>query len=482
VLRVLNQGSAPAPTCSVTLPFPSGLDPVGNPPFVGTPPAGTNWDGVNHLLTWSGSPPPFGEVAVTLRARVVPGACQAPLDASGGVGSCSGGLDAHLTALAVPQPPAGAHVLIEEAYSGTSTLRPGVDPAPVGELCFPADELTGMDRGPAGDVWLTGLPPVIHYDPHTLEFRIYSDAFMSDTLGVSTIADCAVDPADSSVIFSGYVAGIGMRVVRYQPTTGQVTTLYSESSFLYGLGQHVAVDGAGRVLLLAGQRVVRVTPGVPGPPEVFTDTSVETFTSMCLDVSGDLLLTSMDYVADDRRLKSLGSANGTFTEIADLDPVSGLYGFEGLDVRPDGSLVAGQFYGELYAMVRTPAFAKNYLATASAQIADLEYVDGPASVAVGPSAGDGPPALTFAEPAPNPARGSTRLRWALPAGGVVSLGVFDLAGRRVRTLADGTFGPGWHECAWDGRDDAGRAVGAGMYFAQLLAGAERRTVKVVLAR
>lgn len=482
VLRVVNSEPDPAPVCDVTVPFPAGLEPVGNPPFVGTPPPGASWDDPSRLLGWTGSPPPNGEVAVTVRARVASGACRAQVDATGSHGSCSGGLDAGLTVLAVPEPPPGAHALIESAYDGTRTFRPGVDPAPVGELCFPAEYLSGMDRGPDGDVWLTGIPRVIRYNPATLAFRVYSEAFMTDTLGMSTIADCAVDPADSSVIFSGYLAGIGMRVKRYQPRTGQVTTLYSEPSFVYGLAQHVVVDPAGRIVLMSNEHVLRITPGTPGPPEVFTDASVETFTSMCLDTSGAYLLASMDYASNDRRLKSLDPATGAFTEIADLDPLAGLYGFEGMDVRADGTIVAGQYYGELYAMTRAPAFAKTHLASLAGELADLEWVNGSGGVDVPPAPGAPPAALALAPPAPNPARGTVRLRWALPATGHVTLEVFDLGGRRVRVLADGAFEPGMHERAWDGRDDAGRALGPGIYFARLLAGGATRTVKLVLAR
>lgn len=45
--------------------------------------------------------------------------------------------------------------------------------------------------------------------------------------------------------------------------------------------------------------------------------------------------------------------------------------------------------------------------------------------------------------------------------------IYDVAGRRVRTLADGEFTAGTHALAWDGTDDRGRLVGHGVYFAAL---------------
>ena len=49
-------------------------------------------------------------------------------------------------------------------------------------------------------------------------------------------------------------------------------------------------------------------------------------------------------------------------------------------------------------------------------------------------------------------------------GADVDVSVFDLAGRRVATLARGRFGPGAHVVPWDGRGADGSGARAGMYF------------------
>ena len=46
----------------------------------------------------------------------------------------------------------------------------------------------------------------------------------------------------------------------------------------------------------------------------------------------------------------------------------------------------------------------------------------------------------------------------------VSLTVYDVLGRRVRQVWDGPLGAGTHRFAWDGRDEAGKAVAAGVYI------------------
>lgn len=70
---------------------------------------------------------------------------------------------------------------------------------------------------------------------------------------------------------------------------------------------------------------------------------------------------------------------------------------------------------------------------------------------------------------PNPARGGTNLRYALEHSAAVDLSIFDVGGRQVRTLSRGSMDAGVHEVAWDGRDDAGRRLPAGVYTYRLQA-------------
>lgn len=83
---------------------------------------------------------------------------------------------------------------------------------------------------------------------------------------------------------------------------------------------------------------------------------------------------------------------------------------------------------------------------------------------------------------PNPFNPRTTLRFALPRDGAARLAVYDLAGRLVRTLADGNLPQGANEIAWDGRDAAGRPVGTGAYVARLEADAVEATTRLALLR
>ncbi len=83
---------------------------------------------------------------------------------------------------------------------------------------------------------------------------------------------------------------------------------------------------------------------------------------------------------------------------------------------------------------------------------------------------------------PNPFVGSTSLAFDVPTGGRARLAVFDISGRLVRTLVDGVMGPGRHPANWDGKDEQGRAVASGVYFARLEVGGEESGRKVLLMR
>ncbi|HET9888493.1 MAG TPA: PQQ-binding-like beta-propeller repeat protein [bacterium] len=85
----------------------------------------------------------------------------------------------------------------------------------------------------------------------------------------------------------------------------------------------------------------------------------------------------------------------------------------------------------------------------------------------------------FEAPWPNPSSALTDFRWSLPAAMKVRLRILDVSGRLVRKLADGRMEPGAHAVSWDGRDDSGEWVGAGVYFAWLEAGSSREAKKVV---
>jgi hypothetical protein len=83
---------------------------------------------------------------------------------------------------------------------------------------------------------------------------------------------------------------------------------------------------------------------------------------------------------------------------------------------------------------------------------------------------------------PNPANGPTAIRFALPKASPVLLEIFDVGGRRLRTLADGRMDAGIKSLVWDGRDGQGREAGSGIYFYKLQAGEFGGVRKITLVR
>ncbi|HBC46156.1 MAG TPA: hypothetical protein DCZ43_03850 [candidate division Zixibacteria bacterium] len=68
---------------------------------------------------------------------------------------------------------------------------------------------------------------------------------------------------------------------------------------------------------------------------------------------------------------------------------------------------------------------------------------------------------------PNPFRGTTAINFAVPNAGQYKLTVYDILGRKVKTLLDGYCSAGSGQIIWDGRDDAGGDISSGTYFARL---------------
>ena len=77
------------------------------------------------------------------------------------------------------------------------------------------------------------------------------------------------------------------------------------------------------------------------------------------------------------------------------------------------------------------------------------------------------PAAALSWPAPNPGHGSLLIPFALPAATPITLEIFDLRGRHLRTVAEGAFPAGAHAVLWDGRRSDGTRVSTGVYFYRL---------------
>jgi hypothetical protein len=93
-----------------------------------------------------------------------------------------------------------------------------------------------------------------------------------------------------------------------------------------------------------------------------------------------------------------------------------------------------------------------------------------------------PAPLRLAQNFPNPFNPETTIRFDLPRAMSVRLAVYDVQGREVARIADGSLPAGTHAVKWDGLDRGGHRVASGVYWYRLEAGEISLSRKMVLLK
>jgi choice-of-anchor B domain-containing protein len=202
----------------------------------------------------------------------------------------------------------------------------------------------------------------------------------------------------------------------------------------------------------------------------------------CADMAQGLVLVA--------HVGNSGFISGTVTSAANGQPIPGAIvnvpGFYNESVATDAS---GNYVFEL------PSGATTVIVSALGFDSDNSSVTIPVggtvthNVALGSGAtgvGNGSQAagvVTVSSAWPNPARdGGSAFDLALPSEANLRADVYDLSGRRIRSLASGVYAAGRHTIHWDARDDAGQQVAAGTYLYRIEAAGQARSVKTTLVR
>ena len=107
-------------------------------------------------------------------------------------------------------------------------------------------------------------------------------------------------------------------------------------------------------------------------------------------------------------------------------------------------------------------------------------VDLSTPTAVGESAGVTPSDFHLKQNYPNPFNPSTVIPYRLAADGHATLSIYNSVGQHVRLLVDADQRPGSHTARWNGTDDRGKNVAAGVYFYRLISGEKHQVRKMVL--
>ena len=150
-------------------------------------------------------------------------------------------------------------------------------------------------------------------------------------------------------------------------------------------------------------------------------------------------------------------------------------------------LLAAPAAGEWIVRVRgasVPLGPQGYAVVVNGALGTRDLVTHPEpDPAVSQAARARPPGeLRIDDVTPNPFRLSTTIRFQVPDASPVTVDVYDLQGRRVRELLARSLEAGEQRVTWDGRDDAGARVSAGVYFVRMRAGGAERIVKTALLR
>jgi hypothetical protein len=83
---------------------------------------------------------------------------------------------------------------------------------------------------------------------------------------------------------------------------------------------------------------------------------------------------------------------------------------------------------------------------------------------------------------PNPFNSTTKIMYQLPGVGDVKLSIYNPMGQEVRTLVEDTKQAGYHEIFWDGKDDAGKEAGSGVYIVRIESNRFVSSKKIVFLR
>ena len=212
---------------------------------------------------------------------------------------------------------------------------------------------------------------------------------------------------------------------------------------------------------------------------VTTPNTGSVFGIAVLNAEGAVTMRALNNATDDATdaNKTAWLSGGFGTTTAGPADIALLIGTGDFDV-PDGESARAAF-----ALLGGSSLADLQANAQAAQYLYLAVIRGDISAAPDDPF-DGRPAIPLAleQNSPNPFQGSTRLDYQLNEESPVQLDVVDASGRIVRTLVNEAKPKGRYSIIWDGRDQAGNALPAGVYFTRLRSKSAGESRKMHLIR
>ncbi len=147
----------------------------------------------------------------------------------------------------------------------------------------------------------------------------------------------------------------------------------------------------------------------------------------------------------------------------------------GTDVTIGGS-------GELARITLTPTAGEYSVSFAEATLRNATNEDLTAELEGIEIIDEIPTVFRLVQNVPNPFNPITTIAYHVPYESDVSIRVYDVTGRVVRTLVDGAIEPGRHAAVWDGRSEQGENCGSGVYFCVMESAEYRGSRKMMLLK
>jgi PKD repeat protein len=226
------------------------------------------------------------------------------------------------------------------------------------------------------------------------------------------------------------------------------------------------------------------TDTIPNPIHTFTDAGLFTVSLTVTGPGGSDTTVMEDYVSVEDPMTAafaLSDNLGTSPLVIDFtDQSSGSPTFWRWDFG-DATSDTVQHPTHTYTMVDT--FTVTLITGNSCSRDTLIMVDAvrvPGLSAVGDVV---PSRYALEQNVPNPFNPMTTIYFELPEAANVRLQVFDISGRLVRNLLNGaSMGAGRQDVVWNGKDDSGQQVAAGVYFYHMSTGSFSETKRMVLVK
>ena len=490
---VNNVGAAEQDSVTMSFAIPGELVPIGNPPFVGTPPAGATWDAATSTATWSGALLPGQSTSFRLALSYpIDGPCQSFLSNRLGYGSCPQSSVVSTSLYAIGDPNPNPHVLSVTPFNGLFSFTPGVDGEQQDFLCIFNEILVGVTAGVNDEVWVAGTP-TFRMNPVTLDLEFISTPWAID-LGMFAPRDIGVDPNSGLVAFAGnrqeFQPLSYARVGVWDRTTGQTTILLDDPDPpVHREARSVDFLPDGRVVTATNAGIVILDPSQPAAaPVIWTDPSAPGVIAGSVAVRPDGLIAASDFNFSSGASKSIrlydpdtGVMAPFVNDLLDIYP-GGVIAY-GIDVSDAGetwlaSGIVSQITGD-----PTPGAPITVLGGLGPK-EDVAWIAGATSTGVDDEIVDRtlPRRLALHAPVPNPFNPRTEISFDLPRDETIRVELYDARGRQVRTLVEGRREAGTHRFTWDGTDDQGRGVSSGVYYVRLLTSTEKQVRKAVLVR